>query len=217
MHSNHSDRELLGALSTDRTAFEVFYRRHVARVIRFAARRLREPADVADITAATFVEVLTSARTYDPARGEPMAWLLGIAARLIANGQRRQGREAAAMQRIAGRRLIEADDIERLEEQIDASSATRTTLAAMARLKPLEREALLLVGAEGLAPVEAAAVLGISGPAFRMRLRSARRALSRALDAPRASDAPPERDAPCADAPTGPQLIGPIDLTEVTL
>src|ERR1700728_3157225 len=129
MHSNQTDRELLGTLSTDRAAFEVFYRRHVARVIRFAARRLQEPADVADITATTFVAALTSARTYDPARGEPVAWLLGIAARLIANGQRRQGREAAAIRRIAGRRLIEADDIERLEEQIDASRAMRTTLA----------------------------------------------------------------------------------------
>jgi RNA polymerase sigma-70 factor (ECF subfamily) len=183
MNNNQTDRELLAVLSTDRAAFEVFYRRHVGRVIRFAARRLREPADVADLTAATFVEALTSARSYDPSRGEPGAWLLGIAARLIVNGQRRDGREAAALARIAGRRLIEADDFERLEEQIDASRATRTTLAAMATLKPLEREALLLVGAEGLTPAHAAGVLGISGPAFRMRLRTARRALARALDA----------------------------------
>jgi hypothetical protein len=56
------------------------------------------------------------------------------------------------MRRIAGRRLIEADDLERLEEQIDASRVARTTLAAMARLKPREQEALLLVGTEGLAP-----------------------------------------------------------------
>lgn len=200
MHRNDTDRELLGALDTDRAAFEVFYRRHVPRVIRFAARRLHEPADVADITAATFVEALVSARTYDPGRGEPVSWLLGIAARLIANGQRRQGREAAAMRRIEGRRLIAADDIERLEEQIDAARATRTTLAAMARLRPREQETLLLVGAEGLAPAQAAAALGISGAAFRMRLRSARRALARALEAPR-----------------DPQPIDSADLTEVTL
>jgi RNA polymerase sigma-70 factor (ECF subfamily) len=224
MHTTHTDRELLGALSTDRAAFEAFYRRHVARVIRFAARRLREPADVADITAATFVEALASARRYDPARGEPVAWLLGIAARLIANGQRRQGREAAAMQRVAGRRLIETDDIERLEERIDASRATRTTLAAMARLKPRDQEALLLVGAEGLAPAQAAAVLGISGPAFRMRLRSARRALARALDQPHRLDPPPLLDSPLGlDAPQGsgaqpdPQRMNHSDLTEVTL
>lgn len=53
----------------------------------------------------------------------------------------------------------------------------------MATLKPREREALLLVGAGGLTPAQAAGVLGISGPAFRMRLRTARRALARALDA----------------------------------
>src|SRR5882757_10078403 len=79
MNNHQSDRELLADLSTDRSAFELFYRRHVGRVIRFAARRLREPADVADLTAATFVEALTSAPSYDASRGEPEAWLLGIA------------------------------------------------------------------------------------------------------------------------------------------
>jgi DNA-directed RNA polymerase specialized sigma24 family protein len=62
MNDHQTDRELLAELSTDRSAFELFYRRHVGRVIRFAARRLRDPADVADLTAATFVEALTSAR-----------------------------------------------------------------------------------------------------------------------------------------------------------
>lgn len=200
MNNNQTDRELLAALARDRVAFEVFYRRHVGRVIRFAARRLSEPADVADLAAATFVEVLTSARSYDPARGEPGAWLLGIATRLIANGQRRQGREAVALRRIAGRRLIEPDDFERLEEQIDASRASSTTLEAMATLKPRDREALLLVGAEGLTPAEAAAVLGISGAAFRMRLRSARRALAQALE--RSGEA---------------YSLSSTDLTEVTL
>jgi hypothetical protein len=56
--------------------------------------------------------------------------------RLIVNGHRRKGRDAAALARIAGRRLIEADDVARLEEQIDASRKTRTTLAAIATLKP---------------------------------------------------------------------------------
>lgn len=200
MNRNQTDRELLAALSADRAAFEVFYRRHVGRVIRFAARRLSEPADVADLTAATFVEVLTSAATYDPSRGQPEAWLLGIAVRLIANGRRRQGREAAALRRIAGRRLIDPDDFERLEEQIDASRATTAALYAMAKLKPSEREALLLVGADGLTPAQAAGVLGITGPAFRMRLHSARRALARALDS--------SGDARSLPSP---------DLTEVTL
>lgn len=59
----------------------MFYRRHVDRVVGYAARRLREPADVADLVGATFTTVLTAAPSYDPARGEPTAWLLGIASR----------------------------------------------------------------------------------------------------------------------------------------
>ena len=116
--SEPTDEDLLGRLSSDPAAFEVFYRRHVDRVVGFAARRVSEPADIADLVAATFVTVLTAARGYDPERGEPGAWLLGITARLIANARRRKVRESAAMARIAGRRLIDQSDIDRLEERI---------------------------------------------------------------------------------------------------
>src|SRR6202035_1089037 len=56
-----ADEDLLRRLSSDPAAFEIFYRRHVDRVIGFAARRVRDPADAADLVAATFVTVLTAA------------------------------------------------------------------------------------------------------------------------------------------------------------
>jgi RNA polymerase sigma-70 factor (ECF subfamily) len=105
-------------------AFGVFYRRHVDRVIDFAARRLREPADVADLTSNTFIALLTGARSFDPERGEPVAWLIGIAARQISNFQRRRRRETAAQRRLAGHRHLGADDYARLEERIDAAHAS---------------------------------------------------------------------------------------------
>src|SRR5580693_2148491 len=150
MDSEPTDKDLLSQLSTDPAAFETFYWRHLDRVIGFTARRVREPADVADVVAATFLTVLTSARSYDPARGEPTAWLLGITARLIGNGARRSGRETAVAARIAGRRLLDADDIERLEERIQADQMAPAVMDAISRLKPKAREALLLVGVEGL-------------------------------------------------------------------
>jgi RNA polymerase sigma factor (sigma-70 family) len=168
----------------------------VDRVIGFAARRVRDPADAADLVAATFVTVLTAARSYDCGRGEPGAWLLGITARLIANARRRKVRESAALARIAGRRLIDQSDIERLEERIDAARSSQAVLAALDRLRPRAREALLLVSEAGLQPTEAARVLGISPAAFRMRLSSARRALDRAVAAQAAADANPPRDEP---------------------
>jgi len=130
MGSEPADTELLGRLSADPAAFEIFYRRHVDRVIGFTARRVRDPADVADLVASTFLTVLTAARFYDESRGEPAAWLLGITARLIAGARRRRGREAAATARIAGRRLIDASDIERLEERIDAARASEAMRGA---------------------------------------------------------------------------------------
>jgi RNA polymerase sigma factor (sigma-70 family) len=178
------DIGLLRRLPADPHAFEAFYRRHVDQVIGFTTRRVRDPADVADLVAATFLAVLTSAGSYDPGRGEPVAWLLGITARLIAGARRRQGRERAATARIAGRALIDASDIERLEERIDAARSSQAALAALGRLKPRAREALLLVSADGLTPAQAARVLGISPAAFRMRLSGARRALGQAMADP---------------------------------
>ena len=169
------DEDLLRRLSSDPAAFEIFYRRHVDRVIGFATRRVRDPADAADLVAATFVTVLTAAPSYDADRGQPGAWLLGITARLIANARRRKVRESAALARIVGRRLVDQSDIERLEERIDAARSSQAVLAALDRLRPRAREALLLVSEAGLQPTEAARVLGISPAAFRMRLSSARR------------------------------------------
>jgi RNA polymerase sigma factor (sigma-70 family) len=194
-----TDEDLLRRLSDDPAAFEVFYRRHVDRVIGFAARRVRDPADAADLVAATFVTVLTAARSYDADRGEPGAWLLGITARLIANARRRKVRESAALARIAGRRLIDQSDIERLEERIDATRSSQAVLAALDRLRPKAREALLLVSAAGLRPAEAARVLGISPAAFRMRLSAARRALDKAIAAEDAAgDRQPGEPVPAA-------------------
>jgi RNA polymerase sigma-70 factor (ECF subfamily) len=73
----------------------------------------------------------------------------------------------------------------------------------LGRLKPRAREALLLAGPDGLTSRQAAAVLGISPAAFRMRLTSARRALARAMADGQASSSPPP----------GPASARPADLT----
>jgi RNA polymerase sigma factor (sigma-70 family) len=177
-----TDHVLLAHSRSDPEAFAEFYRRHIDRVIGFAVRRVATPGDVADVVAATFLAALESAGSYDPRRGEPMPWLLGIAARLIANQRRRRAREGFAYARLEGRSLLDSDDIERLESRIDAAAQADLARSALAWLPATQREALLLVGEEGLSPAEAARVLGISGTAFRVRLVRARRAIRTALD-----------------------------------
>ena len=178
MGKEPTDRELL-ARSGDPQAFALFYRRHVDRLVRFAARRASDPADAADVAAATFVVALRGAQQYDPRRGEPEAWLIGIAARLIANDRRRKVREALALAKLEGRALLQDDDIERLVQLMDSSARARATSEAIRHLRPQDREALLLVGPEGLTEAKAAAVVGVSTVAFRMRLSRARRRLGR--------------------------------------
>lgn len=158
---------LLARARSDPESFAEFYRRHVGRVVGFAVRRVASPGDVADVVAATFLVALESAGSYDPHRGEPVSWLIGIAARLIANQERRRVRESLAYAR--------------LEARIDAAAQAGAVSAAISGLPAGQREALLLVGEEGLSPAEAAQVLGVSSAAFRVRLARARRGIRLAL------------------------------------
>jgi RNA polymerase sigma factor (sigma-70 family) len=175
-----SDRELLAAAGSDPRAFEAFYRRHVRGVVSFAARRCSTPEEAADLVAATFVEVIESAERYDPERGEPAAWLLGIAANVLAGRRRRDGRERAAIERLSGRRLLDGDDHSRLEDMIDAARVAPHVEDAISGLPGSQRAVVDLVR-EGLSPTDAARELRISSATARMRLSRARRSLRRSL------------------------------------
>ena len=175
-----TDEQLVAAMQRDPAALEEFYRRHLLALTRFATSRLSDPARVADVVAATFLTALESTDRYDRARGRPIAWLLGIATNLIAADRRARAREAEALRRAGGQRLLEPDDYTRLDEQIDAARRYQDLNPTLDRLSPAEREMLTLVGEHGLTPSEAAAALGIGAVAARMRLARARRRISRA-------------------------------------
>ena len=93
--------------------------------------------------------------------------------------------------RSLGRRPLGEDEYERLEEQLDAARIGGAVGRALGRLEHGECEVLLLAGYEDLASREAAAVLGISPTAFRMRLSRARRALAKELERDQEGDAVP--------------------------
>jgi RNA polymerase sigma factor (sigma-70 family) len=180
--TGQADEELVAALRTDPAALEEFYRRHVRGLTRYAAQRMRDPSEAADLIAAAFLEAVESSARYDPRRGRPIAWLTGIAANLAAVQERREAAAARALARVDGQRPLEPDDFDRLEHQIDAARRVHRARAALDRLSPVEREMLELVGQEGLLPGEAARLLGISPVAARMRLARARKKAMQALE-----------------------------------
>ncbi|UBU12373.1 RNA polymerase sigma factor [Nonomuraea gerenzanensis] len=164
-------------LHEDPAAFEAFYRRHVDAVLRFVTRRVSDPHLAADLTADIFLAVLDSAQTYRPGRGSEVAWLYGIARNVVSAQYRRATREARATGRLAGRRLMDDDDLVRMEERIDAERRMRSALEAMRGLPEGERAVLELVAIDQLTVTEAAQALGIRQVTARVRLHRARRAL----------------------------------------
>ena len=184
MAEGASDADLLVALARDVTAFEAFYDRYFERVAAFAARRCSSAEDVADAVAQTFVQLLGTAERYDPGRGRPDAFLFGIAANVVRELHRSGARRRALVSKLAGRDLLDGDDIERIEAAIDAARTAGALTGALDSVPPGEREMLLLV-ADGRTPGQAADELGISPGAAWTRLSRARRRLRALVNDPR--------------------------------
>lgn len=70
------------------------------------------------------------------------------------------------------------------EEQAVSRAGQRRLLAALRRLAPSDREALLLVGVEEMDLTRSAEILGISLSAIKMRVHRARKRLARILEDP---------------------------------
>jgi RNA polymerase sigma-70 factor (ECF subfamily) len=165
------------SIGTDPVAFTDFYRAHVDEVTRFVARRVADPQLVADLTAEVFLAVIEAAARYRGSVGGPRTWLFGIARNVIAAEFRRSAREQRAESLIAGRRLLDGDDVERLMEKVDAYRQVRELHERLRALPEGERAVLELVSVDGLTVAEAAAALNIRQVAARVRLHRARQAL----------------------------------------
>jgi len=165
------------SIGTDPAAFTRFYREHVDEVTRFVARRVADPQLAADLTAEVFLAVIDAAAHYRGSFGGPRTWLYGIARNIIAAEFRRSARDSRAESVVAGRRLLDADDVERLVEKIDALRQVREMHAELQALPEGERAVLELVSVDGLTVAEAAAALNIRQVTARVRLHRARQAL----------------------------------------
>jgi RNA polymerase sigma factor (sigma-70 family) len=170
-------------IACDPALFELFYREHVEAVQRFVARRVDDPRLAADLTAEVFLAAVESASSYRPGAGVPAAWLFGIARNVVAAEQRRAGREERAHARFEGRRLLDDDDIARMQERIDAAARSRELYAALDGLPDGQRAIFELTALDGLTAGEAAGALGIRAVTARVRLHRARTALREQLAA----------------------------------
>jgi RNA polymerase sigma factor (sigma-70 family) len=142
-----------------------------AKVLRFFARRVLDAEAAADLTAETFAAALASRQRFDPRRGEPEAWLLGIAQHQLGHYVRHRAVDHAA------RRALElpirspsTPDLERIEELVDFERLKPRIRSVLAELSENHQQAVWLRVVEELAYPQIADQLDCSEQAARARV-----------------------------------------------
>jgi RNA polymerase sigma-70 factor, ECF subfamily len=150
--------------------FTELYEATYADLIRFVQRRA-DHTHAEDIVAEAFLVAWRRFGEMPKHLTDARAWLFGIARHTIMNSHRGAKRREALAVRLAEAIPASSDgDADLVARQVDLA-------AAWDRLSAPHQEALALAVLDGLAAPQAAAVLGISAVAFRLRLSRARRAL----------------------------------------
>lgn len=149
---------------------EVFEATYVD-VVRFAARRI-DPGRAEDIAAEAFAVAWRRLDALPLELGQARAWLFGIARKLLLAHHRQAN----------GMLLVQLADEVGVDGHEESVAGIADLAAAWQRLQPVHQESISLTAWDGLTGAEAAAVLGISPVAYRIRLTRARKALRALLD-----------------------------------
>jgi RNA polymerase sigma-70 factor (ECF subfamily) len=155
--------------------FDALYRDARDDVYAYVVTLLRGRAAAEDVTAQAFERAFRKARSYDPRKGGPRAWLFGIA-RHAALDELRRGKRVATLAAEPADAAAAADEA---AERALQRAAVRNALAG---LPPRDREIVALKFHAGLDNAEIAAVLGVSVSNAGTQLHRAMTKLRRALD-----------------------------------
>jgi RNA polymerase sigma-70 factor (ECF subfamily) len=157
-------------------AFDRLYRSSRDDLYAYLAGLLRDATAAEEVTAAAFERAYRKRHRFDPGRGEPRAWLFGIARNAALDELRRRGRQAELTAEPADLQGFgTAEGAERSERRLAVS-------AALERLAPGERELIALKFFAGLENREIARVLGISESNAGTKLHRAMTKLREACD-----------------------------------
>lgn len=183
-----TDERLLAlARGGDEGAFLALYERHHAAAYRFAVRLLGSAHAAEDAVHDCFLELITR-DGFDPARGTLRNYLFGAVRHRALRQFRRAGRECEIEEAEGandangpnGEAMWAAASGEPLELLLDAE-LSEVVRRAVARLPPLQREALVLFEYEELSLAEVAEVVGADVNAVKARLFRARAGLRKSL------------------------------------
>jgi len=163
----------------DVEAFAAFYDNTRARVFGLVLRVLRDPGYSEETTQDVYLQVWRNARTYNPAAGTPLAWLMTLAHRRAVDRVRseqsasqRESRYGAANVDLPADRVAEA--VIQLDEQ-------RQVTECLASLTDPQRECIQLAYYEGLTYVQVSERLSANLATIKSRMRDGIRGLRKCL------------------------------------
>lgn len=156
--------------------FRALFESEFVAIVGYAARRLDDPTEAADVAADVFVIAWRRIRDV-PLGSEARLWLYGVARNVMSNHTRSARRRGRLVERLR-------NELHVLPAASNTATADAVALRqALSELREDDRELLLLATWEGLSPSQIASVLEMPPGTVRSRLHRARRALRDALEA----------------------------------
>lgn len=173
-----SDADAIAASIHQPHAFAAVFERHFDRIHGYLRARLgRGLAD--DLAAETFIRAFDARHRFDRSYADARPWLFAIAGNLVREHRRGERRRLRALGRLPlARHQPAADDA--FIPSVDPTELA----AALASLRPADRDALLLIAWAELTYEEAAQAVGVPVGTIRSRIHRARSALRCALHLP---------------------------------
>lgn len=172
-----SELELVDRLRRgDAAAFDAVYAAFSGRLFNFLVRLSRRREVAEDLAEETWLRLVAHAGRLRPDT-RLASWLFAVARNLYVSYRRSRFLEASHTDSLIGLWPFPPPSASPLDDAA-AGELVRRLDAAIAALPLRYREAVLLVGLEGMQPAEAAAVCGITAEAMRQRLSRARAMLA---------------------------------------
>jgi RNA polymerase sigma-70 factor (ECF subfamily) len=176
------DAELISSGHEAQADFALLFDRHAVAIHRYVARRLGT-SEADDLVGETFLIALQNRHRYRDSPAGALPWLYGIATNLIRRRRRDEVRQYRAYSRSVPGESLDGPDLLEAEvtARVDARSASRALAGALARLRQVDRDVLLLFAWEDLSYPQIADALNIPVGTVASRLHRTRRVLTKAL------------------------------------
>jgi RNA polymerase sigma-70 factor (ECF subfamily) len=131
----------------------------IRRIYAYVAYRVGDGPDAEDVTSEVFERALRYRQSYDPARGEPLAWLIGIARRCIDDARMKPRAEPGEQPDVSSPEDLEAEALQRL-----------SVAAAVDRLDERSRDLVALRYGADLSARQIGEILGLKTNAVEVAL-----------------------------------------------